>query len=155
MLQQDYLMRMFLMMAVAMRESMQRARGEHDPEGAAFMLEKSLEDATEMDASLLLCMAPESMVAMLQLSQPDKQLMEYVSRTLLLSSQYLKEAGRDAHAQLRHDQAFAVARSFGVELSEESVSPEELERFFDEVNEEANDGASQGETDREADSTVS
>lgn len=134
MYQQDYLMRMFIQLAIAMRESMQRARGEHDPYGAATMLEKSLDDATEMDSSLLLRMAPESMAAMLQLSQPDKQLMEYVSRSLLLSSEYLKEAGQDSTSQLRREQAYAVAQSFDIELSDESITPEELDRFFDETN---------------------
>lgn len=134
MYQQDYLMRMFMQLAVAMKESMQRARGERDPYGAATMLEKSLDDATEMDSSLLLRMAPESMAAMLQLSQPDKQLMEYVSRSLLLSSEYLKEAGQDSTSQLRREQAYAVAQSFGIELSDESITPEELDCFFDETN---------------------
>ena len=131
MLQQDYLVRMFLQLATAMRDSIQRARGDKDPATAAAMLEQSLEDATEMDGSLLLRMAPESMAAMLQLSQSDPRLMEYVARTLLLSSEYLKEAGDQAQADLRKGQAFAVAQSFGFQLSEEQISPEQLEAFFE------------------------
>ena len=76
------------------------------------------------------------MAAMLQLSQSDPQLMEYVSRTLLLSSVYLNEAGKSAESQLRREQAYAVARAFNIELSDESISPEELERLFDKTNQE-------------------
>ena len=111
MLQQDYLLRMFLQIATAIRESLQRSRGEQDP--------------------LLLRMAPETMAAMLQLSQSDPLLMEYVARTLLLSSKYLYDAGEDERASLRKEQAFAVAHAFGIELSEESIKPEELEQFFE------------------------
>ena len=83
---------------VAIRESLQRSRGEQDPEAAASLLDRSLEDATEIDGSLLLRMAPETMAAMLQLSQSDPLLMEYVARTLLLSSKYLYDAGEDERA---------------------------------------------------------
>lgn len=130
-LQQDYLLRMFLQIATAIRESLQRSRGEQDPEAAASLLDQSLEDATEIDGSLLLCMAPETMAAMLQLSQSDPLLMEYVARTVLLSSKYLYDAGEDERASLRKEQAFAVAHAFGIELSEESIKPEELEQFFE------------------------
>lgn len=132
MFQQDYLLRMFLQLATAVRESLQRARGDKDPVAAAQMLDHTLEDATEMDGALLLRMAPESMAAMLQISQPDPMLMEYVARTLLLSSEYLSEAGESAHAELRKGQAYAVAQAFGIQLSDESIQPEELERFFEE-----------------------
>ena len=69
MLQQDYLMRMFTALAIAMRESMLRAQGDEDPEGAAELLEAALDKTTEIDGALLLQMAPESFVAMVQLSQ--------------------------------------------------------------------------------------
>ena len=133
MLHQDYLMRMFLQLASAMRESLQRARGDHDPEAAARMLEDSLEDATEMDGSLLLRLTPDAMAAMLQLSQSDPVLMEYVARTLLLSSEYLKQAGELSQAELRREQAYAVARTFDIYLSEESITPEQLNCFFEQT----------------------
>ena len=84
-----------------------------------------------MDGGLLVCMAPESMAAMLQLSQPDPQLMEYVSRSLLLSSRYSSEAGDSSIAALRREQAYAVARAFGVDLDESSVSQQELDALFE------------------------
>ena len=127
---QDYLMRMFMQLAAAMKESLLRARGQNDPRTAADMLDEAVSDATEMDGDLLLRMAPESMAAMLQLSQPDPQLMEYVSRSLLLSSQYLREAGDASASALRQEQAYAVARAFGVELGEGSISQNELDELF-------------------------
>ncbi len=127
---QDYLMRMFMQLAAAMKESLLRARGQNDPRAAADMLDEAVSDATEMDGDLLLRMAPESMAAMLQLSQPDPQLMEYVSRSLLLSSQYLREAGDASASALRQEQAYAVARAFGVELGEGSISQNELDELF-------------------------
>ncbi len=86
MLQQDYLMRMFTALAIAMRESMLRAQGDEDPEGAAELLEAALDKTTEIDGALLLQMAPESFVAMVQLSQTDPALIGYISRTLMLES---------------------------------------------------------------------
>lgn len=127
---QDYLMRMFLMLAGAIRESLQKAHGDNDPRAAADLLDASLEDATEMDGSLLLRMTPESMAAMLQLSQPDPQLMGYVSRSLLLSSTYLKQAGDESAAALRRAQAFAVSDAFGLDLSDSSIEQDQLEGFL-------------------------
>lgn len=127
---QDYLMRMFMQLAAAMKESLLRARGQNDPRAAADMLDEAVSDATEMDGDLLLRMAPESMAAMLQLSQPDPQLMEYVSLSLLLSSQYLREAGDASASALRQEQAYAVARAFDVELGEGSISQNELDELF-------------------------
>ncbi len=137
MLQQDYLLRMFTALAVAIRESMLRAQGDEDPEGAAELLEAALDNSTEIDGSLLLQMAPESFVAMIQLSQTDPDLIGYISRTLMLESQYLLKAGLEAKANLREAQAQALARAYGFGLDASDVSPEALEAFFgEEVSEE-------------------
>lgn len=129
---QDYLMRMFMQLAAAMKESLLRARGQKDPRAAADVLDEAVSDATEMDGGLLLRMAPESMAAMLQLSQPDPQLMGYIARSLLLSSTYLTEAGEASLAALRREQAYAVARAFGIELDDSSITAEALDALFEE-----------------------
>lgn len=134
MLQQDYLMRMFTALAIAMRESMLRAQGDEDPEGAAELLEAALDKTTEIDGALLLQMAPESFVAMVQLSQTDPALIGYISRTLMLESHYLSEAGFHERATLRAEQAQALARAYGFELGPTDITPEELDRFFEEQN---------------------
>ncbi len=139
MLQQDYLLRMFTALAVAIRESMLRAQGDEDPEGAAELLEAALDNATEIDGSLLLQMAPESFVTMVQLSQTDPDLIGYISRTLMLESQYLHEAGLDTKADLRAAQAQALARAYGFEVDASDVSPEALDAFFGEEDAEDED----------------
>lgn len=130
MLHQDYLVRMFMVLAAAMRESLLKSSGKKDPEAAAELLEASLTNATEMDGELLLRMDPDTMVSMLQISDTDPMLIRYVARSLLLESVYLQEAGHCSRATLRKEQAFALARSYGFELSEEDVSSEALEDFF-------------------------
>lgn len=130
MLQQDYLLRMFTALAVAIRESIMRAQGDEDPEGAAELLEAALDNSTEIDGSLLLQMAPESFVTMIQLSQTDPDLIGYISRTLMLESQYLREAGLDTKANLREAQAQALAQAYGFQVDASDVSPEALESFF-------------------------
>lgn len=141
MLQQDYLMRMFTALAVAIRESIMRAQGDEDPEGAAELLEAALDNATEIDGSLLLQMAPESFVMMVQLSQTDPALIGYISRTLMLESQYLSKAGLDAKAELRAGQAQALAQAYGFQVDESDVSPEGLEEFFAQQQEDQSDDA--------------
>lgn len=133
MLQQDYLMRMFLQLASSIRESLERARGGEDPETAALRLDATLEDATEMDGALLLRMAPESMAALVKLSDPDPELMGYVARCLLLSSRFMAQAGNADRASLRAGQAHALAASFGFEIEEADMEPEALEAFFEET----------------------
>lgn len=129
-------MRMFTAMAVAIRDSILRAQGDEDPEGAAALLEAALDNATEIDGSLLLKMAPESFVGMMQLSQTDPALIGYISRTLMLESQYLTQAGLDSTAELRKGQAQALANAYGFTVDESDVSPEALEEFFGSLDEE-------------------
>lgn len=126
-------MRMFLQLASSIRESLERARGGEDPETAALRLDATLEDATEMDGALLLRMAPESMAALVKLSDPDPELMGYVARCLLLSSRFMAQAGNAAQASLREGQAHALASAFDFEIDDADMSPEALEAFFEET----------------------
>ena len=66
MLQQDYLLRMIMQFAEAIRQSMQKAQGEHDPRIAAEILEAAVGEATDIDGSILLGLTPESMVQIMQ-----------------------------------------------------------------------------------------
>ena len=86
-------------------------------------------------------MAPESFVAMVQLSQTDPALIGYISRTLMLESHYLSEAGFHERATLRAGQAQALARAYGFELGPTDISPEELDRFFEEQNVDLSDAS--------------
>lgn len=131
MLHQDYLVRMFSQLAAAIRESILKARGGQDPEAAAALLEASLANATEVDGSILLTLAPDSMVAMLQLSETDPRLVSYVARTLLLESQYLAEAQQNSLSALREEQAYALSRAYDFDLTASSLEEGELEAFFE------------------------
>ena len=60
MLEQDYLMRIFLQFAEIIRRSWTKARKEKDPRAAADMLEDAVGEATEIDGGVLLSLSPES-----------------------------------------------------------------------------------------------
>ena len=128
MLEQDYLMRIFLQFAEILRRSWFKARDEHDPKAAADMLENDIDGAT------LLSLAPESMAAILQVSGTDPRVTEYVARSLMLASAYLREAGEGAVADLRLEQARALADAYGLELPDD---PAEMAGLLDDVPEPA------------------
>lgn len=130
MLQRNYLVRMFSQLAAALRETLLRSRNNEDPETLADLLEDSLSNATEIDGSLLLQLAPDSMAAMLQFSGTDSRLVAYVARVLLLESRYLDAAGHSSKAQLRRSQAEALSVSYDLGLDESCLDEQALEEFF-------------------------
>ena len=134
MLHQDFLMRMILDLVAAMQRSFTRARGEHDPEGAAALLEVAIGEATDIDGAVLLSLSPESIVSILQVSGTEPQLIEHLSRSLLLVADYHKEAGNAALSELREQQAYALARAYGFDLEPSSISPEELEELYEKTS---------------------
>ena len=93
MLEQDYLMRIFLQFAEILRRSWFKARDEHDPKAAADMLENAVGDAVDIDGATLLSLAPESMAAILQVSGTDPRVTEYVARSLMLARTPLPTCG--------------------------------------------------------------
>lgn len=130
MFEQDYLMRMMVALAEAIRRSMEKARGERDPAEAAQMIETAVSHATNLDGAVLLSLSPESIASVLQVSGTDPAMMEYLSRSLLLESEYLTEAGNHELAALRSAQAYALSDAYGFELSPEAVTQEALEEFL-------------------------
>ncbi|MDO5116919.1 MAG: hypothetical protein Q4D34_00295 [Eggerthellaceae bacterium] len=130
MLQQDYLMRMILQFAEAIRLSLQKANGQKDPRAAAEMLEAAIGEATDIDGGILLGLAPESMVGIMQVSGTDPHLTGYIAHSLLMSSLYLQQANEPALAQLREKQARAVACAYGISLPE-VYTEADVEAFLD------------------------
>lgn len=124
MLEQDYLMRIFLQFAEIVRRSWTKAKGERDPKAAADMLEDAVGEATDIDGGVLLSLAPESIASVMQVSGIDPRVTEYIARGLLLASEYLHEAGDPQLADLRKAQARAIADAYGFDLPD---SLEELE----------------------------
>lgn len=125
MFERDYLVRMFARFAEAIGRSIARNK-ERDPEGAAATIEEAIGEATELDGDVLLSLAPESIASVLQVSGTDPRVIEYVSRSLLLEASFLEEAGNTEKARLRADQAYALADAYGIELSDASITEEEL-----------------------------
>ena len=131
MLEQDYLMRIFLQFAEIIRRSWTKARKEKDPRAAADMLEDAVGEATEIDGGVLLSLSPESIASVMQVSGTDPRVTEYVARSLLLASGYLREANEQALADLRAQQAHAIAEAYGFPLPER---PEDLEELLDDLH---------------------
>lgn len=130
MFEQDYIMRLLLQMAAAIRRSLEQSQKDKDPATAAETLENTISEASDVDGSVLLSLAPESIAGVMQISGTDPQVAEYISRSLLLESQYLSEAGREQKAQLRKEQAFAIAHAFGFAVEIDMLTEEEWESFF-------------------------
>ena len=116
MLEQDYLMRQFLMFFKALTRSWEQMEKEEDPQGAADTLENVISSATEMDGTALLSLAPESIASIMQVTGIDPQVVEYVSRSMLLESVYLAQAGNAGLSDVRASQARAIAAAYGFEL---------------------------------------
>ena len=131
MLHRDYLVEQFLRFAEAIRLSWTKAKGEPaDPLDAAELLEAAVGNATNLDGGTLLLLSPDSIASILQVTDTDPDVVEYLARTLLLESEYLDEGGEQGRAQLRRDQAYAIAQGYGIPLSNELLSEDEFEAFF-------------------------
>ncbi len=128
MLEQDYLVRLLMRFAEAIRRSMQKASGELDPRGAADMLEMAVGEATDIDGAALLSLAPESIASVMQVSGVDPGVTGYIAHALLLESTYLRSAGETFLADVRVAQAEAIANAYGFDLPDD---PTDLSDFED------------------------
>ena len=132
MLQQDYLMRLFLQFAEGIRRSMDY--GKHDPNEASESLEDAISRALDMDADVMLGLEAESFASIVHISGTDSRVVEYVVRSLPLEAFYLEQAGRTGGSDLRYAQACALARAYGVEEPERNkvFTEEELAGMLEE-----------------------
>lgn len=119
MLEQDYLMRQFLMFFKGLVRSWEQMHEEHDPLAAADTIEDVISSATDMDGSMLLSLAPESIASIMQVTGVDPRLVEYLSRSMLLESVYLEEANKGELAHVREAQARAIAEAYGFDLPDD------------------------------------
>lgn len=118
MLHQDYLVRMIIQFIEAIRQSMRLARSDKKPRIAAEMLDVAIGEATEIDGGILLSLMPESMVEIMQVSGTDQHLVGYIAHSLQLASYYYAQANESALSYLRDQQAQAVAKAYGIELTQ-------------------------------------
>lgn len=132
MLQQDYLMRLFLQFAEGIRRSMDY--GKHDPNEASESLEDAIFRALDMDADVMLGLEAESFASIVHISGTDSRVVEYVVRSLALEAFYLEQAGHTGKSNLRYAQACALARAYGVEEPERNkvFTEEELAGMLEE-----------------------
>lgn len=112
MLQQDYLMRLIMQFVDGIKRSIDNEK--RNPKEAADSLEDALSRALDMDASVILGLAPESFASVAQISIADPRIAVYIVYTMALEAHYLREAGCHDTAQLRYDQACAFADACGV-----------------------------------------
>ena len=132
MLHRDYLVEQFLRFAEAIRLSWTKAKGQPaDPLDAAELLEAAVGNATNLDGGTLLLLSPDSIASILQVTDTDPDVVEYLARTLLLESEYLDEGGEPARAELRRAQAHAIAQGYGIPLSPQLITEDEFEVFFE------------------------
>ena len=133
MFQNDYLMRMILQLVEAIRRSMQHGYASREEEIQA--IEAALGECMDLDPSLALNLAPDSLVSVLELGNFDSQLGGYVTRTLYYEADLLEAENKTQSASLRRAQASAIALKYAIDISSDAVSAEELEAFFAEQEE--------------------
>lgn len=138
MFERDYLMKQFMMFFQALTRSWEQMKEEEDPQGAADTLENAISTATEMDGAALLSLAPESIASIMRVTGVDPGVVEYVSRSMLLESVYLEEAGNAQLAATRAAQARAIAVEYGFSLPEDPSD-------FDAITEGLEEAALSGE----------
>lgn len=119
MFEQDYLMRQFLMFFKALTRSWEQMHEEKNPLGAAETLEDAISAATDIDGAALLKLAPDTIASIMQVTGIDPKLVEYLSRSMLLESVYLNQAGNGELARVRDAQARAIADAYGFGLPDD------------------------------------
>lgn len=133
MFEQDYLMRQFLLFFKALTRSWERMHEEKDPLGAAETLEDAISAATDIDGTALLTLAPESIASIMQVTGIDPRVVEYLSRSMLLESVYLDQAGNAQLARIRDAQARAIADAYGFSLPEDPSDFDAITEGLEEV----------------------
>lgn len=133
--EQDYLMKLLMAFYQALFRSLQKVEEEdEDPKEAADTLDEVVGNAVGMDGSSLLALSPESIPAVLQVSGTDPRVTEFVARSLMLSSEYLTQAGHTQLASLRAEQARAIANAYGFELPDDLHDLSDLKEIAEQAN---------------------
>lgn len=128
MFERDYLMKLILGYFKTIVIVIKQGEKEKDPEGAADLLEQAIGEATEIDGEVLLSLAPESIASVLQVSGTDPKVVGYVAHGLLLEAHYLMLACDFARAELREEQARALAAAYGFDLPDDLAEAEDILR---------------------------
>lgn len=116
MLQRDYLMQMIQQFIQAIINS--RATAQRNPQEAADSLENAIGQATDIDGATLLSLGPESIASVMQLSGVDPRVAGYIAYSLQLEADYLRQAHNTMLADVRQQQAQAIAEVFMCNVSD-------------------------------------
>ena len=137
MFEQDYLMRLLMQFFQAISRSWGQAKKHEDPEGAAELLEDAIGNATDMDGGILLSLAPDSIAQVMRVSGIDPNVTQFIARSMLLESVYLRQAGNASLAEVRTAQAHAIADEYGFSLP---ADPSDFESITEGLEEAALSG---------------
>lgn len=123
MFERDYLMNMLMQFFRGMMRAHELRNEQDDPDLASRMLEDLIQESLGMDGAALLQLTPDSIAQVMRVTDVDPHATEFIARSLLLDAVYLGEAEQPQLANIRREQAFAIAQEYGFEL------PQELSTF--------------------------
>lgn len=115
MLQRDYLLELIKRFGDGLRECLLPATLEADA-GSIAEVEDAIGRLIDLDGASALSLAPESLVTMMELSGVADSVAGHASYALLRLANAYDRAGDPATAQIRREQARAVAEAFGATL---------------------------------------
>ena len=130
MFENDYIMRMILQLTRALRRSL--IKEYPSPENEIRDIEGKVAEALDLDPRLMFKLDPESLVSLLQLGNVDPVLAVYAVRSIYYESDLLEENGELEKAELRRQQADAIAEAYDIGVTLADVSPEAMEEFLKE-----------------------
>ena len=117
MITEDYLMRQLLVFFRALMDARSRALNEKGFIGSAETLENLVGETSSLGADVFLRLAPESIASILQTTGNDPQVTEFMARSLMQAAEYREKAGDVEVANLRREQAHAIAEAYGHDLT--------------------------------------
>ena len=117
MITEDYLMRQLLVFFQALVDAKSRSLNQKDYLGSAEMLENLVGETSSLGSDVFLRLAPESIGTLLQTTGSDPQVTEFMARSLMQAAEYREKAGDVETANLRREQARAIANAYGHDLT--------------------------------------
>ena len=122
MLHRDYLLEVIEQFVSTVSRALARALLERDLE-AATEVEEAVAELVQLDPDTAMSLSPDSLVIMMQLSGTGDAVAGYAGYALMRLSEAYAAMGETELAEMRAEQAYAIADGFGADLNE---IPEEL-----------------------------
>lgn len=126
MLHKDYLLEVIEQFVSSVSLALARALLQRDLE-AAEEVEEAVADLVQLDPQTAMALAPESLVTMMLLSGTGDSVAGYAAYALNRLGDAYDKMGEHDVAELRRDQAYAIAESFGSDVNEIPEEFAELE----------------------------